>query len=128
MPFRELRAVARGGSNFSRWRLIVTQVCFAVSIVGSIAIADRVLTLLLDGDSVSSITPARLINQSVAAHAPQSVFAAPIAASLLLLGGVIASTELLRLWSLFCHRSRVRPPDACLVSPIGEQSPESQLS
>ncbi len=101
MPFRELRAVVRGESSLARWRLIATQVCFAVSIVASIAIADRVLTLLLDGESATTITPARLINQSFAARAPQSLFAAPMIASLLLLSGVIAGTQLLWLWLRF---------------------------
>jgi hypothetical protein len=104
MPFRELAAVVRGKSSLARWRLIVTQFCFALAIVASIAIADRALSLLLDGEQVASVTPARLINQSFTHRAPESLLAAPIAASLLLLGGVMVVTELLRIWVRFASR------------------------
>jgi hypothetical protein len=127
MPFRELRAVARGESSLARWRLIVMQVCFAVAIVASIAIADRVLTLLLNGESVLSLTPARFINQTFAHRAPQSVFAAPIMASFLLLAVVVLSTEVLRLWLRLC-RSSTELREHRLLPQVTEQSAESQLS
>src|SRR5918997_136433 len=118
MPFRELMAMRRGESTLARWRLVVMQFCFALTIIASIAIADRVITLLLDGEAVASITPARLINQSVAAQAPQSVFAAPIMASVLLLVLVIAATEALRLCSPGASRVAVREPDRRVSSEL----------
>jgi len=109
MPFRELIAVARGQSSAARWRLVGSQFCFAIIIVASIAVADRLLIRLLDDEKITSINPARLINEGFAARAPESVFAAPMMASLLLLVGVMVSTELLRLWVRFSPPPSKRP-------------------
>jgi hypothetical protein len=104
MPFRELIAVVRRQSCVARWQLVASQFCFAISIVASVGVADRVLALLLGGQKITSISPARLINESFAAQAPASLWAAPIVASLLLLAGVMAVVEVLRLW--VCFRAR----------------------
>jgi hypothetical protein len=97
MPMRELGRLLRGDFDAARWRLVLIQLSFAVSIVASIAIADRVLAMVLRDGSVRSITPARLINEGFAARAPESFWAAPIAAALLLLVGVLGIAEGLRL-------------------------------
>lgn len=96
MPVREFGRLLRGDFSLARWRLVVMQLCFACSIVASIAVADRVLGMILSDGSVRSVTPARLINEGFAAHAPQSFWSAPITASLLLLGGVLVLTEVMR--------------------------------
>jgi hypothetical protein len=97
MPVRELPRLVSGKSSVARWRLIGMQFCFAVSIIASIAIADRVLLWMLGTESPNSINPARLLNQEFSAWAPQSILAAPITASMLLLGAVLGLTEVLRL-------------------------------
>ena len=121
MPFHELMAMARGESTLARWRLVIMQFCFALTIIASVAIADRIITLLLDGEAVESITPARLINQSFAEQAPESVFAAPIMASVLLLVLVIAATEALRLCTSRASRVAVRESDRRVSSELPAQ-------
>jgi hypothetical protein len=93
MPFRELGRTMRGDFSAERWRQAFIQVCFAATIIASIALADRVLAIAISDGSIRSLTPARLINEGFATRAPESFWAAPIAASLLLLGGVLLLTE-----------------------------------
>jgi hypothetical protein len=96
MPVREAVRLLRGDVCLKRWRLVVIQLAFAISIVASIAIADRVLALMLSDGSVQAVTPARLINEGFAVRAPESFWAAPVFASLLLLVGVLVLTEVAR--------------------------------
>jgi hypothetical protein len=96
MPVRELARTVRGDFSAARWRLAVVQFSFALSIIASIALADRALTIALDDGSIRSLTPARLLNDGLASHVPQSIWAAPIMASLLLLAAVLVTTEALR--------------------------------
>jgi hypothetical protein len=93
MPVCELGRLMRGDFDGARWRLVFVQLSFAVGIVASIALADRVLALALYEGSIRSITPARLINEGFATRAPESFWAAPIAASLLLLIAVLLAAE-----------------------------------
>jgi hypothetical protein len=109
MPLRECPRLLTGTSSLARWRAIGVQFSFALSIIASIAVADRVLLWMLGEGSPTAVNPARLINQEFAARAPQSIFAAPIAGSLLLLGAVLLATELLRLVTM--TRSRTRHSD-----------------
>ena len=106
MPLRELPRLLTGKSSLARWRVIGLQFCFALSIIASVALADRVLLWLLADASPTAINPAGLINEEFAARAPQSIFAAPIAASLLLLAVVLVATELMRLVTLVRSRTR----------------------
>ena len=106
MPLRECPRLLRGTSSVARWRVIGVQFCFALSIIASIALADRALSWMLGSGSPTSINPARLINEGFAARAPQSILAAPIAASLLLLAGVLVATELLRLVTVVRSNTR----------------------
>ncbi len=96
MPVREIGALVAGRSSLERWRLIGTQLLFAVGIVGSIAIADRVLVWVLGGGSPRAVGPARWLNDELGMHAPQSILAAPITASLILLGAVLLVVEIAR--------------------------------
>ena len=98
MPFRELAFLARGESSWRRWRLIGTQFVFAISIIASIAVADRLVLRWWTDDAVGSVGPARWVHEQMGGYAPQSVLAAPIAASFLLLGLVLVLVELTRLW------------------------------
>ena len=106
MPLRECPRLLTGKSSLARWRVIGVQFFFAVSIIASIAIADRVLLWMLGDASPTAINPARLINEEFAARAPQSIFAAPIAASLFLLAVVLVATEFLRLVTMARSRTR----------------------
>ena len=96
MPVREFGRLLRGDFNAARWRVAIVQFCFACSIIASIAVADRVLGMILSDGSVRSVNPARLINEGFSARAPESLFAAPIMASFLLLAGVLLLTEVTR--------------------------------
>ena len=97
MPVREIPRLLTGTSSVARWRVIGAQFCFALGIIASIALADRALSWMLGLESPTSLNPARLIHEGFAARAPQSILAAPITASLLLLAAVLLITELLRL-------------------------------
>jgi hypothetical protein len=110
MPLRECPRLLTGTSSLARWRVIGVQFCFALSIIASVAIADRVLLWMLGDASPTAINPAGLINDEFAARVPQSIFAAPIAASLLLLAAVLVLTELLRLVTI--ARSTTRPSNS----------------
>ena len=98
MPFREIAFLVRGESNWRRWRLIGTQFVFAISIIASIAVADRLVLWCLTDDVVGSVGPANWVHEQMGGYAPQSVLAAPIAASFLLLALVLVFVELARLW------------------------------
>jgi hypothetical protein len=96
MPFVELVRVAQGTSSFARWKRILRQLLHALGIVTSIMVAERVLLYLLGQAGPESLNPARLLHRELTNRAPQSVLAAPMTASLLILGGVLLIVELLR--------------------------------
>lgn len=96
MPLRELPRLARGTSSAARWRLILKQLTFSVSIIFSIMLAEAVLMWVLGQSGPGSLNPARLLNNELSSRAPQSILAAPITASLLLLGFVLFVVEVLR--------------------------------
>src|SRR4029079_10160423 len=104
MPIRESVRLVKGESSAERWRLIGVQLFFAMSIVVSIAIADRVLLWTLGTASPNSFSPARLLNNGFILMSPRTWLAAPILASLLLLGGVLLTVELMRWWRLMSVR------------------------
>ena len=97
MPFVELVRVAQGTSSIARWKRIARQLLHALGIVLSIMVAERVLLILLGQAGPESLNPARFLHQNLANHAPQSILAAPMTASLLLLAGVLVIVEVLRL-------------------------------
>jgi hypothetical protein len=97
MPVYELVRLIRGNSSAERWRVVVVQFSFAVGIIMSIAIADRVLLAALGAASPDGMSVATFIHDGLAARAPASLLASPLIASLLLLGGILVSTEVLRL-------------------------------
>ena len=95
MPVYELYNVARGTSSIARWRRIGRQFFHAISIVLSIMIAERVLLFILGQAPVESLNPARLLHRELAGHAPQSFLAAPITASLLIVGTILLTVEII---------------------------------
>ena len=97
MPFVELIKVAQGTSSLTRWKRIGRQVLHAFGIVLSIMVAERVLLILLGQAGPDSLNPARLLHRELSNHAPQSILAAPMTASLLLLAAVLVIVEVLRL-------------------------------
>jgi hypothetical protein len=105
MPIHECGRLLKGESSLERWRLIGVQYCFAITIIASVALADRVIMLILASEAPESMNPARLLNEELAVRAPDSVFAAPVTASLLLLAGVLLTIEIMRLgWALSQRR------------------------
>jgi hypothetical protein len=114
MPVRECVRLVKGESSVERWRLIGVQFCFAVTIIASVALADRALMIVLGGDAPESVNPARLLNEELAVRAPRSILAAPITASLLLLGGVLLTIELMRLLRLLPQRQETVPMPSAL--------------
>ena len=122
MPFYELANVVRGTSSLARWRGILRQCFFAVSIIGSIMLAERVLMWILGATSTNSLNPARLLNQELSTRAPESIYAAPMFAALLLLVGVLVLVELLHVINGFRRRpatavKRERPAERLAFEP-----------
>jgi hypothetical protein len=96
MPFPECVRLVQGRSSAARWRLIVMQLCFAIGIVASIALAERVLLAIMGTKAPPSLNPARLVHEGFSALSPETILAAPMTASILLLSAVLLSVELAR--------------------------------
>jgi len=97
MPVHEMSRVVRGTSSVARWRRILLQLVYALSIIASITIADRVMLWVLGEYTPGSVGPAHLLHGELGARAPHSVLAAPMTASMILLGAVLLVVELFRL-------------------------------
>lgn len=108
MPVRELVRVARGTSSIERWRVILRQLSFAVSIVLSVMLAERVFMWILGAAGPESVSPARFLTQELGAKAPESFLAAPVTVSLILLCGVLLTIEVLRAISAARHTRRAK--------------------
>jgi hypothetical protein len=100
MPMCELRRVCRGDVSAARWRLVMVQLCFALSVVASVALADRAIGIVLGGRGGNPLEPGWIVNERLAAQAPQSIWAAPAGASLVVLVTVLLLTELLRVFAV----------------------------
>jgi hypothetical protein len=109
MPVHELVRTAKGDSSLERWRVVGVQFSFAVGIIVSITLAGEVLAILLGSLSPGSVGVADLINNSFKQNAPDSILAWPIAASLLLLVGILCAIEVFRWITVVFER---RGPDA----------------
>jgi hypothetical protein len=97
MPVYELINVVRGTSSLERWRRIARQFFHAISIVLSIIVAERVLLFILGQAPVEALNPARLLHRELAGHSPQSFLAAPLTASLLIVGTILLTVEVIHL-------------------------------
>jgi hypothetical protein len=96
MPFRELPRVVQGKSSLTAWALILRQLFHSAGILVTVMMAERLLVALLDRNHPHSFSPAALIYGEMTTRAGGSLLAAPIAASLMLLGGVVLTVEVLR--------------------------------
>ena len=97
MPIREIERVVRGESSLARWKAIARQLFYASAIIATVMFAERVLLWLI-AESPQPFSPAAMLHQELGARAAESILAAPIVASLLVLGGVIVSVEALRIF------------------------------
>jgi hypothetical protein len=118
MPFRELGMLVTGRSSVARWRLVGTQVIYACSVILSIMVADRVLLWVMGGMTPGSFSPALLLHRELGSHAPHSIMAAPIMASILLLGGVLLVVELSRVYHHVMDDDRVESTPSDLPEPL----------
>jgi len=108
MPVFELVNVVRGTSSLERWRRIVRQFVHALSIVLSIMIAERVLLYILGQAPVEALNPARLLHRELAGHSPQSFLAAPLTASLLIVGAILLTVEVAHLVKIVRRNRQAR--------------------
>ena len=117
MPFRELPRVIRGRSSVAQWKMILRQLFYATGIVVTVMMAERVLLWLM-GVSPQPFSPAAMLHHGLGARTgAESLLAAPVTASLLLLGGVVLAVQLLR---LFVWLRRNRPAKLVDVIPAGD--------
>lgn len=121
MPIRELARVASGTSSLARWRLIVQQLFYAFGIIVTIMAAERFLMWALGQSGPQPFSPAVLLTGQLNERAAGSLLAAPIVVSLLMLGGVVLSVELLRLVAT------ARKPPAQAGEPAPGRFPEEAL-
>lgn len=96
MPLREMPRVLRGTSSLATWKLILRQLFYATGIVVTVTFAEKVVLWVLGDSQIKPLSPATWVHSELGAHAAGSVLAAPIAASILLLGGVLLTVEVLR--------------------------------
>jgi hypothetical protein len=125
MPLWELVRVVRGTSSLARWRLIRRQFLFAVSIIISVMFAERVLMYILGQAGPESLNPARLLNRELMTRAPQSILAAPITASLLLLGAVVITAEAVYMVSTL-RRAKGAESERVFANEAFNSPPDSQ--
>jgi hypothetical protein len=97
MPFREIPRVVNGTSNLERWLMISRQLLYSTGIIAAVMFAERLLLWVLGQSKVAPFSPAAFVHGELGARAGDSILAAPIAASILLLAGVLLSVELLRI-------------------------------
>ena len=97
MPLWEIPRVIQGTSSLARWRLIVRQLIFALGIVATVMFAERLLMWIIGQSKDAPFSPAAFLHGELGARAGGSILAAPIAASILLLAGVVLAVEVLRL-------------------------------
>jgi hypothetical protein len=116
MPVIEIRRVVQGTSSLARWQQIIRQWCFSAAIILSIMVAERVLMVIFNGDSPRSLSPARLLNHELSTHAPQSILAAPITASLVLLAAVLVIIEIMRMVQNIRHSDEAPAPSETIES------------
>jgi hypothetical protein len=116
MPVHEIGPLLRGTSSVARWRRIAMQWVYAISIILSIAIAERVMLWILGAATPGSLSPARLLHDQLNSRAPESIMAIPMVASLLLLAAVLLAVEVFR-WRQWLATSREAPSITVVVDP-----------
>jgi len=96
MPFREMPRVFAGKSSLAQWQLIARQLFYAAGIIATVMFAERLLLWILGQSKVAPFSPAAFLHEELGVRAGDSLLAAPITASLLLLAGVLLFVEVLR--------------------------------
>jgi hypothetical protein len=120
MPLWEIPRVIKRTSSLARWRLIAQQLLYASGIIVTVMFAERLLLWILGQSKVAPFSPAAFLHDELGARASASILAAPIAASILLLAGVLVAVEVLGLVVKYTQpRARQRRPlnDALDPSP-----------
>jgi ABC-type spermidine/putrescine transport system permease subunit I len=112
MPVVELVKVVQGTSSLARWRRILVQWLYAMSIVVSIALAERIMLILLGQAGPDSMSLTRLLHRELSNHAPQSIFAAPIMASLLVLAAILIAAEAMWLYRIYRTKRQAQEANA----------------
>ena len=97
MPFREMPRLFAGKSSLAQWQLIARQLFYASGIVATVMFAERLLLWILGQSKVAPFSPAAFLHQELGVRAGDSLLAAPIIASLILLAGVLLFVEVMRL-------------------------------
>ena len=97
MPFREMPRLFAGKSSLAQWQLIARQLFYASGIVATVMFAERLLLWILGQSKVAPFSPAAVLHEELGVRAGDSLLAAPITASLLLLAGVLLFVEVLRI-------------------------------
>jgi hypothetical protein len=120
MPVREIPRVFQGKSSLAAWKLILEQLVYAAGIVITVMIAEKVVLWLLGESQIKPLSPATWVHSELGARATGSILAAPITASLLLLGGVIVAVELLR---IIHARLAVKPVNTVAIGDADRSRP-----
>jgi hypothetical protein len=122
MPLRELVNVVQGTSSLARWKVIGRQWLYAVSIIFSIMVAERLMLIILGHRGPDSLSPAQLLNRGLILRSPQSILAAPMTASLLVLGSVLLSVELFRVITNARRARRAANPEPEAAAAAADRS------
>jgi hypothetical protein len=112
MPLREIPRVLQGRSSLAAWKLIVQQMFYASGIVVTVMVAEKVMLWLMGDSQIKPLSPATWLHSELGARATGSILAAPLAASFLLLGGVLLVVEVLR---VIHGRLAVEPIDTVAI-------------
>ena len=120
MPVRELPRVFKGTSSVEQWRLIARQLFFAGGIIATVMFSERLLLWVLGQSTVAPFSPAAYLHDELGARAADSLLAAPITASILLLAGVLLFVEMLR---VIVKYTQPRERRTRLVDVIDSSSP-----
>jgi hypothetical protein len=94
--FYVLPRVFAGKSSLAQWQLIARQLFYATGIVATVVFAERLLLWIFGQSKVAPFSPAAFLHEELGVRAGDSLLAAPITASLLLLAGVLLFVEVLR--------------------------------
>ena len=112
MPLREMPRVFRGTSSLATWQLILRQLFYATGIVVTVMFAEKMMLWVLGDSQIKPLSPATWLHSELGARATGSFLAAPLAASFLLLGGVLLVVEVLR---VIHGRLAVEPIDTVAI-------------
>jgi hypothetical protein len=120
MPLREIPRLLQGKSSLATWKLIAQQLFFASGIVVTVMLAEKLMLWMLGDSQIKPLSPTTWVHAELGTRATGSLFAAPIAASLLMLAGVLLAVEVAR---LLYGRLPVEPVDAVQIGNTDRRRP-----